>query len=64
MDVVPVAQDGQDQQQKRDQQQARGLGGVDRVTLVLVGVVVLGIGFRHADIVALGKTKFIERSNR
>ena len=63
MDVMPVAKDGENQQQKRDQQQARGLGGVDRMTLVLVAAVVLGIGFPHADIVALGKTKFIGRAN-
>jgi len=59
VNVVPVAKDGQYQQQKRDQEQARSLGGVDRMAVVLVGVIGLGVRLRHADIVALGQAKSI-----
>ena len=58
MNVVPVAKDSQNQQKKRDHQQTCGFGGVDRVALVLMGVLVLGVLFAHANIVALSQTKF------
>jgi hypothetical protein len=57
MDGVPVADDGKRQQQKRNQQQPRGFGGINRVALVpairivlLLRIVRLGCG--HANIVA------------
>ena len=52
MDVVPVADQRENQQQKRDQQQAGSFRGVDRVTVMLV--IVPRRGVSHADIVAPG----------
>lgn len=52
MDVVPVANEREDQQKKRDQQQAGSFRRVDRVALVLVRGVTVGLWGRHADIVA------------
>ena len=53
MDVVPVADQRQDQEYERDHHQARGFGGVDRGSVLFVGIA-LGRGRRHRAIVALG----------
>jgi hypothetical protein len=53
MDVVPVADQRQDQKQERDKHQSRGFGGVDRAAALFVGIA-LGHGRRHRGIVALG----------
>lgn len=50
MNVVPVTQQSQDEQQKRNQQQACRLGRIGGVAVVLVRVFVRRIG--HAAIVA------------
>ena len=52
---MPVAHHGKHQQQKRDQQQARGLRRVNRVAALRVVVLRRGIG--HVDIVALPGTE-------
>jgi len=53
MNAVPVANQGKNQQQNRDQQQAGSLRRVDGTAAALVIVLVLGSGIGHADIVAL-----------
>jgi DNA-binding winged helix-turn-helix (wHTH) protein len=50
VNVVPIANQSQDHEEKRDQKQSRRFGRVDRVAVMLV--IVLGAGFGHADIVA------------
>jgi hypothetical protein len=52
VDVVPVANEREYQQKKRDQQQASRFRRVDRVALALVRGVTVGLWGRHADIVA------------
>ena len=56
MNVAPVAKQGEDQQDERDQQQAGSLRRVDGVAAMFGVVVVLGSAVGHADIVALGAT--------
>lgn len=56
MNVAPVAKQGEDQQDERDQQQAGSLRRVDGVAAMFWVVVVLGSAVGHADIVALGAT--------
>lgn len=51
MDGVPVADQGQHQQQKRDEQQPRRLRRIHRMPVVFV--VILGMVVSHAPIVAL-----------
>jgi hypothetical protein len=42
MNRVPISDDGNRQQQKRNQQQPRSLGGINRVALVpAIGIVML-----------------------
>jgi len=53
VDVVPIANQGEDEQHKGDQQQSRSLGGVDGMAVVLVSRVVLRCGGGHGLIVAL-----------
>jgi cholera toxin transcriptional activator len=48
---VPVANQGEDEQQKGDQQQAGSFRSINRVPPVLAGRVVLALGVRHEDIV-------------
>jgi hypothetical protein len=48
---VPVADQGEDEQQKRDQQQAGGFRGINRVPLMLVAGVVLALRIDHNHIV-------------
>lgn len=50
MNRVPVADHGENEQQKGDQQQARSLRGIDRVPVFMAGVVV-AFGMNHAYIV-------------
>ena len=50
---MPVADQRQDQEYERDHHQARGFGGVDRGSVLFVGIA-LGRGRRHRAIVALG----------
>ena len=50
MDLVPVANQCENEQHKRDQQQPGSLRRVNRVAVMLV--IVLGRVIRHADIVA------------
>jgi hypothetical protein len=52
VDVVPVADQRQDEQHQGDEKQAGGFGGVDRVAAVTRSVRIFWIW--HADIVALG----------
>jgi hypothetical protein len=52
VDLVPVANQRENEQHKRDQQQPGSFRGVDRVAVMLV--IVLGSTIRHASIVALG----------
>ena len=52
MNVVPVANQSEDQQHKCDQQQTGGFRRVDRVAVMLVIVLRSGCP-GHADIVAL-----------
>jgi len=52
VDVVPVANDGQNQQEESDQQQPGSFGRIGRVAMLLVGVGGFG-GSDHEDIVAL-----------
>lgn len=54
MDIVPVANQRQDQQQKGDEQQPGRFRGVDRVAVLLRGSVVLASGVGHEVIVAPG----------
>jgi hypothetical protein len=53
VDVVPIAHEGEDQQQKRDQQQAASFRRIDGVAMMLVRGVTVGFWGRHANIVAL-----------
>lgn len=53
MNVVPVANQREDEQYERDDQQASRLRGVHGMPMVFVRGIGLGIGGRHADIVAL-----------
>jgi hypothetical protein len=52
VDLVPVANQREDEQHKRDQQQPGSFRGVDGMAVMLV--IVLGSTIRHASIVALG----------
>ena len=52
VDVVPVANDGQNQQEESDQQQPGSFGRIGCVAMLLVGVGGFG-GSDHEDIVAL-----------
>jgi hypothetical protein len=52
MNVVPVANQRENQKQKRDHQQSGSFRRVDRVAAVLV--IFFGRGMGHANIVALG----------
>lgn len=52
MDVVPVANQGENQQNERNQQQPGGLRRIDRVPMVLVRRFVLWLWSGHAPIVA------------
>lgn len=53
MDLVPVADEREDQQHESDQQQARGFRGINRVPMMLVRSILFGLGGEHEDIVAL-----------
>jgi hypothetical protein len=57
MNVVPVANQREHQQQKRDQQKAGSFRRVDRVAAGLV--IVRGRGIGHAGIVALGGSNWV-----
>ena len=50
MDVVPVADQSENQQQKRYKKQTGSFRRVDRVTVMLGRGVSLGLGRRHADL--------------
>ena len=52
MNVSPVANQGEHQQYKHNQQQANGFRRVDGVAATLGFVLVLGTAISHADIVA------------
>ena len=54
MDVVPVPNHREDQQQKRDQQQPGCFRRVDRVPVMLVRRIVRRLRGGHGNIVALG----------
>ena len=60
VNVVPVANHGQNQQQKRDQQQTRGFGGINRMPVELAGGVMVGLGCGHESIVAPVEWKFLK----
>jgi len=49
MNGVPVANQGEDEQQKSDQEQAEGFSSINRVPAVLGGRVVLALRFSHAN---------------
>jgi hypothetical protein len=51
MDGVPITNDGENQQQKRDQQKSGGFRGVNRVAAMLVVGVILTLGIQHDLIV-------------
>jgi hypothetical protein len=51
MDGVPIANDGENQQQKRDQQKSGGLRGVNRVAAMLGVGVILALSIQHDLIV-------------
>ena len=53
MDVVPVADQRQDEEYEGDEQQSHGFGSVDRAAVLFVGLA-LGRGRRHGAIVAPG----------
>jgi hypothetical protein len=61
MNVVPVAENSQNQKQKGNQEQSGCLRRVNRVAMVFMGMIALGIRFRHLNIVALGQTKSPQR---
>ena len=52
MNGVPVTDERERKQHERDQKQASGLLGMDRVVMVLLRVVSLAPGLGHANIVA------------
>jgi hypothetical protein len=56
MNEVPVANQGEDEQQKGDQKQAGGLGGVYPVPRMLMCRVVLALSFYHEVIVRRTQT--------
>jgi len=51
MNGVPVANQGEGQQEKRNQEQAGRFRGIDCVPMVLVAGVVLALSFHQANIV-------------
>ena len=51
MDGVPVANQGEDQQQESNQQQAGGFRGIDCVLCMLMSRAILGFGVCHGNIV-------------
>jgi hypothetical protein len=53
MDFAPVSNEGEDQQHRSDQKQARGFGGINGVPVVPVRRVFFGLLREHVDIVAL-----------
>jgi hypothetical protein len=55
MKGVPVANQGEGEQKKRDQQESRRLRCVDRMTMVLMRRITLGLWSGHANIVALSR---------
>lgn len=57
MNSVPVTNQSECEQQERDEQQAGSLRGIDRVAMVLVGVIVFALGLGHGHIVAPGGAK-------
>jgi hypothetical protein len=52
VDIAPVANHGENQQEKRDQQQTRGFCGINRARVALAGGVAVGLGYSHESIVA------------
>ena len=57
---MPVANQGENQQQKCDQQQAEGLRGVNRVPRMLVGRVILILRLHDASIVRRARNRGLE----
>ncbi len=49
MDGVPVANHGEDEQQKRDQEQAGGFRGIDRVVTTLAGGAALTLALMNLN---------------
>jgi len=49
---VPVTDERERKQHERDQEQPGGLLGIDRMAMVVLGVVVVASGLGHAVIVA------------
>lgn len=56
MNSVPVANQSEDQQQKRNQQEARGFRGIDRAPAVLAAGVVVALCMNHDRIVRRPET--------
>jgi hypothetical protein len=52
MNLMPVPNEGEDQQHKGDQQQSRGFRGIDCVPVMTAHGLLFGLGGKHADIVA------------
>lgn len=61
MNIAPVANQREDQQQNRDHQQAGGLRRVDRAAATLAIIFWSGLG--HANIVALGGRGAVMRNS-
>jgi hypothetical protein len=55
MDDMPVANHGEDEQQEGDKQQAGSFRGINRVTVLVVGVV-LALSVHHEVIVRRAKS--------
>lgn len=53
MNFAPVSDEGEDQQHRSDQKQARGFGGIHGVPVVPLRSVFFGLLREHVDIVAL-----------
>ena len=56
MSSVPIANQSEDQQQKRNQQEARGFRGIDRAPAVLAAGVVVALSMNHDHIVRCAET--------
>jgi hypothetical protein len=53
VNFAPVSDEGEDQQHRSDQKQARGFGGIHGVPVVPLRSVFFGLLREHVDIVAL-----------
>ena len=53
MNLMPVPNEGEDQQHKGDQQQSRSFRRIDCVPVMTADGLLFGLGGEHADIVAL-----------